>query len=133
MDMWRNYGIKFPVVVSRSRFYHRLFPLPVPTMKTKILAALLAAVALTGCSTKSSVYAIGKDTYTLSNYLRSQAVYDASMFCYEHNQHLKIIRERNDAQNNVILDFQCVSEDSPLRKKSGYEVETLPDITIEQK
>lgn len=131
--MWRHYGIKFPIVVSCFRLYYRHFPLPVPTMKTKILTALLAAVALTGCSTKSSVYAIGKDTYTLSNYLRSQAVYDASMFCYEHNQHLKIIRERNDAQNNVILDFQCVSEESPLRNQSGYEVETLPDITIEQK
>lgn len=102
-------------------------------MKTKILTTLLAAVAVTGCASKSSVYAIGKDTYTLSNYLRSQAVYDASMFCYEHNQHLKIIRERNDAHNNVILDFQCVSENSPLRNESGYEVESSPDITIEQK
>lgn len=104
-------------------------------MKTKILTTFLAVIALTGCSTKSSVYAIGKDTYTLTNAVRSKAVYDASMFCYEHNQHLKIIRERQikDAFDSVVLDFQCVSEDSPLRRQSGYEVETQPDITIEQK
>lgn len=99
------------------------------------LISLAIALSLSGCASKSMVYTIGKDTYTYTHAVREAAVRDANLFCIRQGKNLKLLRERtiDDAFGSTVIDFSCVSLDSPLYQDSEYKVETRPDITIEQK
>lgn len=102
----------------------------------KLLKPAVIAIFLTGCASGGTpVYSIGKDTYTLTNGLQHAAIRDASGFCMARNRHLRILRERqlDDSLKSTVLDFQCVTTDSPTRNDPTYEVETRPDITIEKR
>lgn len=101
----------------------------------KLLKLAVIVFFLTGCSAHSPVYSVGANAFTTTNTFRDMAIFDATQFCKTRNQHLHILRERqiNDAYKSVVLDFQCLSPDNPLRNNPNYEVETLPDITIEKR